>query len=91
MQFFTIDAAFAATILTFVSYTDAFWRMECHFDSGLARIDPLVSPGVPSSHMHSVFGSSGEWPIPKLSDRVVVGPHRARACDFIHTKFYDLL
>jgi len=63
MQFSTINAAFAATILTFVIYTDAFWRMECHFDIGLARIDPLVSPGAPSSHMHSVFGSNGEWPI----------------------------
>jgi hypothetical protein len=37
----------------------AFWRMECPGRVGLARIDPLVSPGVVSQHAHAIHGSSG--------------------------------
>ncbi|KAL2207808.1 hypothetical protein CC79DRAFT_1273027 [Sarocladium strictum] len=36
----------------------AFWRMECPGRVGLARIDPLVSPGTASAHAHSIHGSS---------------------------------
>ncbi|KAE9364689.1 hypothetical protein N431DRAFT_355117 [Stipitochalara longipes BDJ] len=39
--------------------TNAFWRMPCRTRSGLARIDPLVSPGVISQHAHAIHGSSG--------------------------------
>ncbi|KAI9870312.1 MAG: hypothetical protein M1830_004385 [Pleopsidium flavum] len=35
----------------------AFWRLPCQALSGLARIDPIVNPGVPSDHAHAVFGS----------------------------------
>ncbi|KAI0135638.1 hypothetical protein F4814DRAFT_31397 [Daldinia grandis] len=37
----------------------AFWRMECHGRTGLARIDPIMDAGVVSPHIHTVHGSSG--------------------------------
>ncbi|KAI0851543.1 hypothetical protein F5Y00DRAFT_12222 [Daldinia vernicosa] len=37
----------------------AFWRMECHGRTGLARIDPIMDAGVLSSHIHTAHGSSG--------------------------------
>ena len=40
---------------------DAFWRMDCHSRSGLARIDPIVTPGKVSSHVHAVHGGSSKY------------------------------
>lgn len=37
----------------------AFWRMPCS-RSGLARIDPIISPGEIASHVHTIHGSSGK-------------------------------
>jgi hypothetical protein len=34
--------------------------MVCHGQTGLARIDPIMSPGAASQHAHTIFGSSGE-------------------------------
>ncbi|KAL7937237.1 hypothetical protein V8C35DRAFT_277726 [Trichoderma chlorosporum] len=42
-----------------VAVADAFWRMECQGRVGLARMDPVVYPGVDSPHMHAIHGSSG--------------------------------
>lgn len=50
-------AAIAAAVIA--GSAEAFWRMECRGRSGLARIDPLVNPGVASTHAHTIFGSSG--------------------------------
>ncbi|KFY82050.1 hypothetical protein V500_10863 [Pseudogymnoascus sp. VKM F-4518 (FW-2643)] len=50
-------AATAAAVLA--GSAEAFWRMECRGRSGLARLDPLVNPGVASTHAHTIFGSSG--------------------------------
>lgn len=44
-----------------VAVADAFWRMECQGRVGLARMDPVVYPGVDSPHMHAIHGSSGEY------------------------------
>lgn len=38
---------------------NAFWRMECPGVLDVARLDPIVNPGVDSAHAHSVAGSSG--------------------------------
>lgn len=38
----------------------AFWRMECRGRVGLARIDPMVSPGEVAQHAHVIHGSSGK-------------------------------
>ena len=46
----------AAAVLS--GTADAFWRMECHARSGLARIDPIVTPGKISSHAHAIHGGS---------------------------------
>lgn len=37
----------------------AFWRMECRGRLGLARIDPMISPGEVAQHVHAIHGSSG--------------------------------
>ncbi|KAJ2902906.1 glyoxal oxidase precursor [Zalerion maritima] len=36
---------------------NGFWRMECPGMTGLARVDPLVSPGEASTHVHALFGA----------------------------------
>lgn len=38
--------------------SNAFWRMDCHSRTGLARIDPLVDPGVASDHSHAIHGGN---------------------------------
>lgn len=45
--------------LLFADNVLAFWRMPCLSRSGLARLDPLVSPNSVSEHMHAIHGSSG--------------------------------
>ncbi|KAK5308838.1 hypothetical protein LTR70_010778 [Exophiala xenobiotica] len=35
----------------------SFWRLPCSSRAGTGRLDPLMSPGVPSEHTHVVFGS----------------------------------
>jgi len=42
----------------------AFWRMECQGRVGYGRVDPIVSPGVASSHAHTIHGSSGMLCLP---------------------------
>ncbi|GAQ08895.1 hypothetical protein ALT_6216 [Aspergillus lentulus] len=46
-------------LLALSGLTDAFWRLPCRGRTGLARIDPLMDPGKPSSHVHAVHGSGG--------------------------------
>ena len=46
--------------------SDAFWRMSCSIIE-TTRIDPLVSPGKISSHVHKISGASSELvPLLKL-------------------------
>lgn len=52
---FVATAAFNA--LTGVS---AFWRMQCHGRTGMARIDPIMDFGKASTHAHTLHGSSGK-------------------------------
>ncbi|KAF7942838.1 uncharacterized protein EAE97_006292 [Botrytis byssoidea] len=49
----------AAIMAGLASSVDAFWRMPCLSRTGLARVDPLVNPGVSSPHAHVIHGSSG--------------------------------
>ena len=51
-----------ALVIIFSSFqsTYALWRLQCEGISGMARIDPLVSPGKASSHMHTIKGGSGK-------------------------------
>ncbi|KAL2793400.1 hypothetical protein BJX66DRAFT_306094 [Aspergillus keveii] len=53
------DTSVVAFLAAFSGVADAFWRLPCRGRSGLARMDPLVSPGEPSYHVHTVHGSNG--------------------------------
>ena len=56
-----VGKAFAAgVLLNAVTGVSALWRMECHGRTGLARIDPLIDPDRPSTHVHALHGSSGK-------------------------------
>ncbi|KAM0280472.1 hypothetical protein ACHAQH_004051 [Verticillium albo-atrum] len=52
-------SSFAPSAVLMAAGADAFFRMECQGRVGLARIDPMISPGEPSRHIHSIHGSSG--------------------------------
>jgi hypothetical protein len=56
-----MEALKLVLISLLVAVADAFWRMECRGRVGLARIDPMVSPGEISAHAHIIHGSSGEF------------------------------
>ncbi|KAK4191702.1 hypothetical protein QBC35DRAFT_295953 [Podospora australis] len=47
------------SVLASIGTASAFWRMECRGRVGLARIDPLITPGEASAHVHAIHGSSG--------------------------------
>lgn len=52
-------AATLSTAVALLSGTaDAFFRMQCHQRTTLARLDPIVDPGVASSHGHTIHGGS---------------------------------
>lgn len=54
----------AILILILVGVHD-FWRMECPHRLGLARVDPLMSPGRPAQHAHAIYGSNGMYFFPQ--------------------------
>lgn len=54
----------ALVAVSALSPVHAFWRMDCPGRTGLARLDPIVSPGSFSSHAHAVHGSSGQCSLP---------------------------
>ncbi|KAF2024383.1 hypothetical protein EK21DRAFT_78795 [Setomelanomma holmii] len=52
----SVTSLAAAALLS--GTTNAFWRMPCHSRTTLARLDPIVDPGVASSHGHVIHGGS---------------------------------
>jgi hypothetical protein len=52
----SIAASAAVALLS--GSADAFWRMPCHSRTAFARLDPIVDPGVASSHGHVIHGGS---------------------------------
>lgn len=58
----------AAAVLS--GTAEAFWRMDCHSRSGLARIDPIVTPGKISSHAHAIHGGGSKYQSPISSVRI---------------------
>ena len=51
---------FIFTLLGLLSeLASGYWRMPCTGNAGIARIDPIVSPGKTSAHIHSIKGASG--------------------------------
>lgn len=53
-----IVTLFAAGLLL-VPSVNAFWRLPCSKPVVNARIDPIISPNVPSGHSHTIMGSNG--------------------------------
>jgi hypothetical protein len=56
---YTMILSIFAAALFIVPSVNAFWRLPCAKPILDARVDPIVSPGKPSSHSHTVMGSSG--------------------------------
>lgn len=49
----------------------AFWRMECFGTLAIARLDSLMFPGEPSSHVHNLKGASGARHLqPSIQERL---------------------
>ena len=46
-------------LISRLDLTLAFWRLSCMGIAGIARIDPLISPGKQSGHVHTIKGASG--------------------------------
>lgn len=61
MQDIRLSALLMASVAIFPAFTDAFWRLPCHGQSGVARMDPIVDPGEVSSHVHVVHGGGSEF------------------------------
>ncbi|KAH8731733.1 hypothetical protein GQ44DRAFT_603215 [Phaeosphaeriaceae sp. PMI808] len=51
-------ATLSAAVAILSGTTQAFWRMPCFSRTALARLDPIVDPGVVSSHSHTIHGGS---------------------------------
>lgn len=64
----------------------AFWRMECRGRAGLSRIDPIMDFSVPSTHVHSIHGSSG-----KLKDAIDCSFGALLSCSRFHFRIRMLL
>ena len=54
-----VSAAALGFVAALATPASAFWRMPCPGRLVLERIDPIISPGVVSSHVHTVSGGSG--------------------------------
>jgi hypothetical protein len=53
--------AILAASLALTGTVDAFWRMPCRSQTGIARLDPLMDPGDISAHVHTITGGGGEY------------------------------
>ena len=49
---------FSALALASLNRAQAFWRLPCQARSGLGRLDPIISPGQVSGHVHAIHGGS---------------------------------
>ncbi|EEP79094.1 conserved hypothetical protein [Uncinocarpus reesii 1704] len=49
-------AAIAVSLITLMAPVMGFWRLPCRGVLTVARIDPIVDPGIPSMHAHSIHG-----------------------------------
>ena len=56
----------AAGVLLLAPPVWGYWRVPCSGVVGIGRIDPIVSPGKPAGHMHTIKGGSGEPFLPSF-------------------------
>ena len=52
--------ALFSSLFLFITGGDAWWRMQCHAVLGNARIDPIMFPGQPGGHVHTIFGAQSK-------------------------------
>lgn len=57
-----IQTAVVGLISTLVAPVDAYWRMGCGGTLIEGRVDPVVTPGKTSGHVHTVLGGNGFAP-----------------------------
>lgn len=63
---------------------NAFWRLHCPGQVGLARVDPLVNPGEPAQHVHAIHGSSGFSEKATFAD--ITAPNTCTSCSVTQDK-----
>lgn len=51
---------FFALVIVLIGHVAGFWRMQCSYETGLGRMDPIVDPGEISSHVHTFMGGNGK-------------------------------
>jgi hypothetical protein len=56
----TIPVMTFVAILLYVLPANAFFRHLCFGELANGRIDPIMSPGLPSQHLHVTFGASSK-------------------------------
>ena len=59
-MFVTKTSLFFLSLGSLTGLSDAFWRMSCTIIQ-TGRIDPVVTPGIVSSHVHKISGASSEY------------------------------
>ncbi|BFZ64028.1 hypothetical protein YB2330_005166 [Saitoella coloradoensis] len=52
-----LDVGSIAVATLLCSTVDAFWRLPCGAPVVVERMDPIVNPGIVSSHVHTIMGS----------------------------------
>ena len=52
----------AGLLATLASSVEAYWRMPCGGTLVTGRLDPVISPGIPSGHTHIVLGGNAFAP-----------------------------
>ena len=58
LQMIQVATLLAAGLLIIPS-ANAFWRLPCSQPVLNSRVDPIVNPGKPSGHSHTIMGSNG--------------------------------
>jgi hypothetical protein len=58
LQMIQVATLLAAGLLL-IPPANAFWRLQCSQPVLNSRVDPIVDPGKPSGHSHTIMGSNG--------------------------------
>lgn len=82
----------AAAVLfpCYITFAEAFWRLQCGYRSGLARLDPLINPGGVSDHVHAIHGGSGMSPFCDSSSPYTTSTVLRTIKVQLHAPFYTL-
>lgn len=57
-----------ALIAAFAAPASAFFRLPCRAPIVVDRTDPIVSPGKPAGHLHTIMGGNGFGPSMSYAD-----------------------